>query len=394
MLKQKLILLVFAILRTIAPIIKFGNKYFVFCYDDVTEVLQRNTDFTIKEINQPKIDKYTGPFILGMDKSDQEARESSILQKAVKRDDIELIQTIVRDASRELVEKARPKGRIDMVSELSLVVPCHFLDKYCGTPGPDLQTMQRWMRSIFYNVFLNFKNTPTQVKEAEQASSELKIYLENLILEKQKTIKEGIYTKDDFLSRLIRMQDNPETYLDNDGIRRNISGVILGAVDTISKSSVHIIEQLLSRPDILKGAAKAAQNNDFDLVSRYTFEAMRFNPFNPILIRYIEKDTTLGTHTLKGGNQIYSVAWSAMFDSKAFPDPNTFRLDRVYETYILFGWGMHRCFGEYVNRIELPEICMALLKLPNLRRVKGSEGTITYDTTDTFPDRYVLEFDK
>ncbi len=394
MLKQKLTLLVFRLLRSFLPVVRFGKNYFVFRHRDVTEILDRDTDFTISQINAPNIDKYTGPFILGMDRSPQETRESEILQKAVKRDDMAWIEKIVSQAASDLVDKARPSGSIDMVSELSLVIPWHFLDQYCGTPGPDMPTMQHWMRSIFYNVFLNFSNNEEQIKEAEKVAAELHQYLDQLILEKQEAIKKGTYDGDDLLARLIRMQDNPATHLDNDGIRRNISGVILGAVDTISKSAVNIMSQLLMRPHALRGAQEAAKNNDFVLLSNYAFEAMRFNPFNPVLLRHVEHDTKLSSgKRFKKGKTVWSVVWSAMFDPNAFSNPGSFRTDRSYKNYILFGWGMHRCFGEYVNKLELPIICRELLKLPNLRIAPGKEGKIIYDSTGAFPDRFVLKFD-
>ena len=41
------------------------------------------------------------------------------------------------------------------------------------------------------------------------------------------------------------------------------------------------MEQLLRRPDALKGAQQAARDNDDKLLAGYVFEAMRFDPLAP-----------------------------------------------------------------------------------------------------------------
>jgi hypothetical protein len=52
---------------------------------------------------------------------------------------------------------------------------------------------------------------------------------------------------------------------------------------------------------------------------------------------------------------------------------------------------MHQCFGLYVNRVQIPEVLTALLRLPGLRRAAGRQGHVALD--GPFPERLVLEFD-
>ncbi|HEX2024396.1 MAG TPA: hypothetical protein VHF00_06795, partial [Acidimicrobiales bacterium] len=56
-----------------------------------------------------------------------------------------------------------------------------------------------------------------------------------------------------------------------------------------------------------------------------------------------------------------------------------------------FGHGMHTCFGEQVNLVQMPEIVAALLKLDGLRLAPGGERRIVYE--GPFPDRLVVEFE-
>jgi cytochrome P450 len=83
---------------------------------------------------------------------------------------------------------------------------------------------------------------------------------------------------------------------------------------------------------------------------------------------------------------------SAMFDPLAVPSPNAFRTDRPWETYILWGTGMHACFGAHLNRANLPAILKPLLAKKNLRRAAGAAGKIDQAGTP-FPVHLHLEFD-
>ena len=44
-----------------------------------------------------------------------------------------------------------------------------------------------------------------------------------------------------------------------------------------------------------------------------------------------------------------------------------------------FGYGMHECFGVYMNRVMIPQICKAVLRLPQLRRAAGPAGRLRLD---------------
>jgi len=56
-----------------------------------------------------------------------------------------------------------------------------------------------------------------------------------------------------------------------------------------------------------------------------------------------------------------------------------------------FGFGLHTCFGQYINRVQIPHILKAVLKRRGLRRASGPEGQI--ESVGPFPVHLVLEFD-
>jgi len=82
---------------------------------------------------------------------------------------------------------------------------------------------------------------------------------------------------------------------------------------------------------------------------------------------------------------------SAMFDPLQLASPNAFRIDRRWDDYILWGDGLHACFGAHINRAMIPAILKPLLAKPGLRRAARAAGRIDQDGTP-FPAHFVVEF--
>ena len=206
----------------------------------------------------------------------------------------------------------------------------------------------------------------------------------------------GAGVPDDFVTRLVQSQGTVTPPMDDDGVRRNVGGVIVGAVDTTSKATVLALDQLLSRPAALEQAQKAARQGNDVLVAAYAFEALRFNPHNPIIVRTCHRDTVIAEGTerethIEKGTIVYAATLSAMFDPAVLTEPDAFRIDRPASNYLHFGRGMHTCFGERLNRVTVPEALKHLLLLPGLRRAAGEAGEIRYD--GPFPEHCFVEFD-
>jgi cytochrome P450 len=201
--------------------------------------------------------------------------------------------------------------------------------------------------------------------------------------------------EDDVLGRLLALQDAAHPWLDDHAVRRNLSGNIVGAVDTTSKFVTLAIDELLRRPRALADVRVCALDGDIEAVRHYAWEAVRFNPHHPLQVRFCEHDTAVAqgekrSKTISAATHTYVATLSAMFDPEAFPNPKEFNGKRNTE-YLHFGYGMHTCFGKAINGVQIPELVAALLRLPNLRRASGSPGQILYD--GPFPNRLVLEFD-
>jgi len=382
----------FSLLRRFFPLLILGKTAVVTRHDDVIEVLNRDTDFTIRQINATKIDQVGGPFILGMDASPQYDRENAALHEAVRREDLEFIRNFVALAANELVTAARPRGRIDVVNGLARVVAIRLVGSYFGMPGPDDPTMMRWMRDLFHYIFADLTNGQDVLQDALNSNAELRKHMDAQIALRKAQSSSG---ESDVLGRLLALRDAAHPWLDDLAVRRNLGGVIVGAVDTTSKFVTLAIDELLHRPKMLEEARERALNGDTEGVRRYAWEAVRFNPHHPLQVRYCSSATQIAqgqtrARTIPANTTVYIGTLSAMFDGDVFVNPGEFNPARPTQ-YLHFGYGMHTCFGRAINGVQIPELLSALLRLPNLRRAPGSAGRILYD--GPFPNRLVLEFD-
>ncbi len=387
-----------AVLRRLAPVLVIGKRVFVSRHSDVVDALSRDTEFTISEINAVRTNRDNGAFVLSMDRGPQHDREKDLLNSVMPRQDVELIRTIVSKHAEECVRHARPQGWLDVVGGLTRIVPLRLVGDYFGVPGPGDDVMLRWMRALFQDLFLNLPDNRKIARTAEQSFEQMCPYLLGWIAHrKEQIVAGGAAVPDDVLTRMLRRQGQPGTpWLDDDCVRRNISGLIVGAVDTTSAAAAKALDQLLKRPAEWAAAREAALSGDDTAVARHVFEALRFNPHNPVVIRHSQPGATLGRgtprqRTLPAGKTVFLSTLSGMYDPSVFTEPGRFRADREAKNYLHFSSGMHACQGHYVSAVQIPLLVAAVLRLKNVRRAPGWDGRIAYD--GPFPDRMMLEFD-
>jgi len=383
-----------SVLRRHKPVLRLGSVAFISKYVDVTNVLERSSSFGVTEVYADKMARTTGDFILGMENTPRYAREASFIRAAVTRTDLGRVRELAAERTTQLLAAAKPKGVIDVVNELGRLVPLYLVEAYFGVSNPDQTQMLRWLRNIFWELFVNLGGDERVSAAALADSVELKRRLDEVIAEHQQALLEG-KAPDDFVTRLLKLRATEYTELSEEDVRRNIGGVIVGAVETQAKALVHALEQLLARPEELAQALQAIAVGDDERFARYVFEALRFNPHNPLIVRRCQQDAVVAAGTphettIPRGTTVYALTLSAMFDEDVFADAESFRVDRAGSGYLHFGYGQHQCFGAQLTQVVLPEVLKRLLALPGLR-VSRQTPRIVYD--GPFPDRYVLEFD-
>jgi cytochrome P450 len=385
----------FAIMRRVDPIVSAGPTTIVTLNEDVKEVLGDPARFTA-HLYGPKMEAITGPFILGVDDTPLYHHDHAAMDRAVVREDLPRLAGSMYDIANELVSERRDEGHIDVVSQLADPALDHVIAEYFGTPGPDTATQLRWARNVFQELFINVGNLPTVRERAHADAAQWRPHLDGLIDARKAQLQAGEDVPDDVLTRLLRYQDEGEPNFHDIAIRHNILGNITGWIPTISNAFARIVEELLHREDELEAAQEAARAGDRDLVAAYCWEASRFRPQNFALLRYVPQDTVIAAGTdretkVKAGSTVFAATLSAMHDPAAIDEPEQFRVDRPDSDYMLFGHGLHECYGRHIVRAQLPALATALLEGPRIRRARGHEGRLRFE--GPFPSGLTVRFD-
>jgi len=361
-------------------------------YRDVVEVLDRNADFEV--VYEPKMRAITGGdnFFLGMQDTAIYERDVSNMHLAMRRDDV---ATIVEPAAQRLAEQlvARQTNRIDVPKDLSLLVPTAIVTDYFGIAGAQNDDLINWATLMFWYLFIDLAGDPVIAGKALDAAVACRCAIDAAIASR----KAAGAVKDDVLGRCLVLQKANQPGMDDLGIRNNLIGLVIGAIPTISKACVQVLDQLLDRPRALQSAQAAARRGDNALLAAHVFEALRFNPINPLIYRRATCDVTIAAGSLRAraipkGTMVLASNFSAMFDPLKIEAPESFRTDRPWGEYMLWGYGMHTCFGAYINRSVMPAILRPLLAKPGLRRAAGNAGRIDGGGTP-FPQHFSVEWD-
>lgn len=376
--------------RSFFPVINLGSRTFIFRFEDVVEVLRRDKDFTLREVNYEHIARHIGPFILGMDDGPEYQRDVGVLRGAVEKEDVGRIQSYLRRACTEAA--AGLSGEFDLVKAYTRKIPWQLQAEYFGVPGPDMESMWRWNRALFWDIFLDLSGNEEIRANAVQSAQEMNAYLANLIAERKAIRDGGKGLADTFLDRLVAAQAVQGDFMTDKWISGNLSGVYMGGLEPANKAVCNVLGVWWKRPAIWSIAQTAAAADDIQQIAGMAWEAMRFHPNAPLLMRYSAKEQFIGGNgrkkrRIKAGKTIFAMSYAGMFDPRALDAPKEFRDDRALDRYLYFGYGLHQCFGNYINRVSIPEMLMALLKIKDLKPKSGKAGKVVNE--GPFPDSWM-----
>ncbi len=377
-----------AFLRRRPPVKLPGLGWFVTRRADVCEVLSRDQDFPV--VYGPKMEALTGPFFLGMNDPPY-AHEKRALRAAVLEEDLPRLARLSRARADELVAGA--DGRIDAIEGLTDPVVEATLPEYIGIPPLEPGTLLAWTRPVFHEVFLNAQEEAHVTRQAGEAAAKIKPHLRSAIDARWAQIGAGGRAEETVLDRLlVRLRAGDEPFLELDRVHDTLFGLIVAWAVSVSRATGRALDELLQRPDALEGASEAARDEDDGSIDKYLLEALRFNPQAPIVERLCPGGATIAQGTraeavIPQKAKLVVHTTSAMMDETGphLVERSEFRLDRPMDLYLHFGYGLHRCFGEHISRVQMSAITMALLSRPEVR----SGGELELD--GPFPVRLPVE---
>ncbi|MEO8811306.1 MAG: cytochrome P450 [Caulobacteraceae bacterium] len=381
----------FAAARAVWPIPRLGAAALVTRYDDVREALLADDCFAAPY--GPKLDVIMGgeAFFLGMGDTPAYRRDTAAMREVVRAGDIapRLTGSVARAAA-AVVDGA--PGRIEVVDALARKVTFEVLCDYFGVRDPPDADMRVVATRLFEFQFADPTNDPALRRDVDVMAPLLRRHLDATIAARRR-VGSAI---DDVLGRCLDRAASGAPGFSDVEIRTGLIGLIVGGLPQPPMVVPQALDQLLRRPDALAGAAAAAAADDDALLAGHVFEALRFDPLAPALMRAVVRDRTIAAGTgrataLKAGSSLLVSTRSAMRDPRRIRDPGHFDPRRPAHDYLHFGYGLHTCFAMAINRAVLPLMLKPLLLRPGLRRAPGAAGRLS--KRGAFADSLTVDWD-
>ena len=108
-------------------------------------------------------------------------------------------------------------------------------------------------------------------------------------------------------------------------------------------------------------------------------------------------DATIAAGSLRAreipkGTMVLASNLSAMFDPVENRSARMLSHRSAVGRHMLWGYGMHTCFGAHINRSVMPAILKPLLVKPGLRRAPGDAGRSRLGGSTRPPQHFSVEW--
>jgi cytochrome P450 len=317
-------------------------------YEDVESVLRDSETFSSRITNEVMAE-YMGKNLVGLD-GEEHTRYRALVTKAfrtaaLERWERELIQPTIH----ELLDVIAPRGRADLVRDITSQYPVKIIAGIVGVPIADHARFQAWAEDI---------NTgPMHPERGRAASRAMREYLTPIVEDRKRN------PRDDLISDIATAEIDGEQ-LDDESIYGFLRLLMPAGAETTFRAMGNLLLALLSQPQTL-----ARVRDDRSLLPRAIEEVVRWEPPVTMVNRVATKDTSVGGCPVAAGSSVHLITASANRDESHFPRGERFDLDRESAyPHLGFGWGRHLCLGMHLARLELKAGLDAILdRLPNLR---------------------------
>ncbi|MBV1850552.1 cytochrome P450 [Catellatospora tritici] len=241
----------------------------------------------------------------------------------------------------------------ELVEETIARYPMEVFLALLGVPDDLGEQGLIWVRAII--MWLGSPMEPTLAGPGMQAYEQLSDYTSRLVQ------RERHGERDNLLGEIVRAFEAEGAYTP-EAVTASVLGLLLGGFETTIQMMSATLSSLLLHPDAL-----ARVRADPGLVEAAIDEAFRWANPTAGLYRLAVRDTEVAGTAVPAGSMVYLCIAAAHFDEQAYPDPETFRLERR-GTHLGFGVGPHYCVGAPLARIEVAAAVTALLDAcPHLR---------------------------
>jgi cytochrome P450 len=294
----------------------------------------------VENIRQPPVD-YDPP---------EHGQYRKLIQRLFTRQMVARYEGTLRDLTSRRITELLAAGTADLIPGLARYLSPIAIAIVLGLPPEDGERFATWTTQLLI--------TSAQGDHAanEAIAEQLRAYLAEHV-ERQRS------TQDDAVINSITdgsVDGRPLTEAEQLGMLQAL--VIAGHETTVN--GIGTLLYYLAVTDGLRDDIAG----DPAALSKVIDECLRIESPVIAIARTVVGEANFAGQSLHDGDRVLMVHNSANHDEKVFDRPDEFIWDRARNPHTAFGYGIHRCVGEHLARLEMRIVVEELLRLaPNFR---------------------------
>ena len=334
--------------RAECPVSKIDghNAHFVTRYDDVKYVLQHTELFSniARGVGvQPAPAKRLKSGVEARGLNDSDPPESLEHRKLATRKltprGFQEYAPKIRAHVDALIDGFIDDGKCEFIEQFAFLLPALVITDVLGLPPNFLHDLRRWGQIETTAIVFFPENQKQRQFDTLQTLKDFS---------RQQLIDRYNNPSDDALGQLVRDQIARDGEFDVDYLIQHTAILVSGGIITTGHHLGMTLRLLIEHPEQMQ-----AVMNDRKLIPQMLEESLRLQAPVQWIPRRVVKDTELNGVQLTAGGHILAGLGSAARDGKQFKDPDSFDIYRDNITdHMAFGFGVHRCIGAVLSRIE------------------------------------------
>jgi cytochrome P450 len=260
------------------------------------------------------------------------------------------IEAIVAGQLDEMAATARAGGQVDLVQQFALPIPSLTICELLGVPYADRADFQRLSTTRF--------DLLGGVTGSLGAISESMEYLVDIVKKQRADPGEGL------LGQLVRDHGDDISDYELAGLA---DGLLTGGLETTASMLALGTIVLLQHPE-----SRAAVRDDDEAVDRFVDELLRYLTVVQVAFpRFAREKVEIGGQIIEQGDIVLCSLSAANRDG----GQESFDPARAARPHLAFGYGLHRCIGAELARMELRAAYPALVRrFPDIRLAAEPDG--------------------
>ncbi len=312
---------------------------------DVYAVARDHESFSSAEgVTYPRV---PSPMLISLDPPDH-TRVRQLAARDFTPKATERWRDLVHDVARRMLDVLVGPEPIDLATAYAAPYPVEVIATIMGIPLEDRDAFRHWSDGVV----LAFGDLATLTEEQTQ-------HMTTSIFEIADYFREVVERRradpgDDLISRVAAYQD--EGRIEPLELVLFCQLLLVAGNETTTNLISNLVHALIEHPD-----QWALLKRDRSLVPSAVEEALRYDAPIQGMYRTAVRDADVGGVVIPAGSRVVNLWGSANRDDARFADPDRFDVRRDPDDHLAFGFGIHRCLGAHLARMEAQATLTELL---------------------------------